>query len=601
MNLSRASRLISLLLGIGILNAAHGLALAQQQLYDIAVPGRNIADPHETRADFLLAALAAQQSARRESDLGKGTGLVTLAPGAKATFTDRDGQFKLEGFSLLETAINSIGPPKNGGDGQRLFGVVRLIHPSGPGANIGFIVDYLRKGDGIVINELTVLTVTPLKPRVSVLTVPAGELPRIVARASGRFVPVFETVSRVGKPLPLAAAQAKGPTTVVVLGADRLLPGDRLEAKFTDMSGRPVAGLPPAQMSQVGGFVVVAQDFPNGLVPGRVAVTHVTDLHPKATDGRQLLGTVALVGPAAAQPAPTPAPSTPSVAQAAGGWTLDDEANPTQLAFATPERADDPELLMSCDRPNNELHVLYRKLPSDDVDTAADKLGSLEGTLTGGGATLTLPGFVSRAPEATAVGYDILVTDNSIAAFGAPDLKWTLPGMTIATPLPAAAAQFVQACPKASTVTESMTWRRRINLAAGYSVDLPLGLFRLASADRFGRFYRGGPGNGTLQISNVVNQDDLTPREALKRMAQDKDVVTKVTKSAAGKDSLSITGTRGSRAVFLKATLTCERSQWAIVRLEYDPAARSEVEPLVGRIDQSFTPQGAFEGQNACE
>ena len=53
--------------------------------------------------------------------------------------------------------------------------------------------------------------------------------------------------------------------------------------------------------------------------------------------------------------------------------------------------------------------------------------------------------------------------------------------------------------------------------------------------------------------------------------------------------------------MFLKAILTCEKSQWAIVRLEYDAAARGEVEPLLGRIEQSFTPQGDYEGQAACE
>ena len=347
---------------------------------------------------------------------------------------------------------------------------------------------------------------------------------------------------------------------------------------------------------------------------GKVTVVRHTDMHADKDDGRREIASVALTetpGGASARPSTrpsadatpsTPAPGAPAAAQATpGGWKLDDEANPTQLSYATPERSDDPELLISCDRPNNELHVLYRKLASEAVEGSTDKLDSLNGSITGAGATITLPAFVSRAPEATAIGYDILLTDNSAAVLSAPDMKWRLRGMTIDAPLPSAAAQFVQACPRASTVTESMAWRRRINLPAGFTVDLPTGLFRLSSADRLGRFYRGGPGNGTLQISTVLNQDDLTPREALKRMAQDKDVVTKVTKSAAGKDSLSITGTRGGRAMFLKAILTCERSQWAIVRLEYDTQARDEAERLAGRIDQSFAQQGALDGQNACE
>ena len=604
----RSDRWTSLILGFGVLVAVCLPASAQQKLYDLAVPGRNILDPRKTRADFLLAVLAAQQTARREGDLGKRTGLVSLAAGARPVFTDSDAQFRLEGFSLLETTINVIAPPKRGGDGQRLFGVMRLTHPAGLGANVGFIVDYLRKGDGIVINELSALTVTPLKPRVSVMTLPTVELARIEQRASGRYGVLLEAVGQSGKPLPLGASDIKPATTVVVLGADRLLPGDRLEAVFTDVSGHPLADLPPARASQIGGYVMVAQDFPRGLVAGSVAVTHVTDLHPKATNGRQLLGTMSLVGAAAAQPAAqvapqaAPAPSAPAAAQVTpGGWKLDDEANPTQLSYATAERSDDPELLISCDRPNNELHVLYRKLASEEVEGATDKLDSLNGSITGAGATIALPAFVSRAPEATAIGYDILLTDNSAAVLGAPDLKWHLRGMTIDAPLTSGAAQFVQACPRASTVTESMAWRRRINLPAGFAVDLPLGLYRLSTADRLGRFYRGGPGNGTLQVSTVLNQDELTPREVLKRMAQDKNVVTKVTKSAAGKDSLSITGTRGSRAVFLKGILTCERSQWAFVRLEYDPQGPEDYDRLIARIDQSFAQQGALEGQNACE
>ncbi|MDI1342864.1 MAG: hypothetical protein PSV22_02025, partial [Pseudolabrys sp.] len=398
-----------------------------------------------------------------------------------------------------------------------------------------------------------------------------------------------EQTASLARQMPLPA----GDWMLVAISPDRVLPGDRLEIHVGPEAGK----IDPKVQSAI---TFDYTNFPVAAVPwrssGKSAIASVflhTDMHPNKSNGQRLLGTVGLtnVAPAAA----------PAASQTAGGWKLDDDANPTQLAFATADRADDPELLISCDRPNNELHVLYRKLPSDDVDAASDKLDTFNSEVAGAGTAIALSGFVSRAPEATAVGYDILFTDNSAAVLAASDLKWTLPGMTIAAPLTPAAAQFVQNCPKVGTATESMTWRRRINLAAGYSVDLPLGLFRLASADRSGRFYRGGPGNGTLQLSNVINQDDLTPGEALKRMAQDKDVVTKVTKSAAGKDALSITGTRGSRAVFLKAILTCERSQWAIVRLEYDAAARGEVDRLAGRIDQSFAQQGAFEGQHACE
>ncbi len=284
-----------------------------------------------------------------------------------------------------------------------------------------------------------------------------------------------------------------------------------------------------------------------------------------------------------------------------GGWKVDDETNPTQISYATPERNDDAELLISCDRPNSELHFLYRKLPSDDVEAAIGDPATLDAKLSGAGKAIPLLAFVSRAPEGAAVGYDLLLTDNGAAAFNAGDLKLEFPNLVIDGPLDGAALQFISTCPKVSTVFESAAWRRRINLQAGFGIDLPLGLFRLSTADRFGRFYRQGPGNGTLQVSTVVNQDDLTTREAMKRMARDKDVVTKVTQNIDGKDSFTIAGTRGNRAVFLKALLTCDRGTWAIIRVEYDQDARTRYEPILTRLSQSFNKEDRFENQNACE
>lgn len=563
------------------------------EMRTIFLPGPVEVPADKVPVDILAASLAASRAAKGENDLSGGLRVVTLAPN---TVVARDvaGQPPVpREFAVDRVNLISIVPSKLFNKGQKIFGAVDFSH-RGLRIRQAFIVDYLASSAGITVGDLEVMAVTPPDHRVALFAVSATDARRIIEDTTSPYAELVDFAGKHGRALPLSGPI--GDSVLVALSLDRVLAGDRLEIALDAPSGKAVS---PS-------FLTFArQGFPVALLPltqqtsGKVTVSRHTDMHGPQDDGRREIASAALAGSRAA--APALAPSAPAAPQTTGGWTLDDEANPTQLSFATPERANDPELLISCDRANNELHVLYRKLSSDDIDAASDRLDTLNAEIAGAGASIALSGFVSRAPEATAVGYDILATDNSAAVLAAPDLRWALPRMTIATPLPTAAAQFVAACPRASTVTESMTWRRRINLAAGYSVDLPLGLFRLASADRFGRFYRGGPGNGTMQISNVVNQDDMTPREALKRMTQDKDVITKVTNSAAGKEQFTITGTRGSRAVSLRAILTCEHSQWAIVRLEYDAAARGEVDQLFGRIEQSFTQQGAFEGWNACE
>ena len=582
-------------------------AAAAQDRYAIVMPGRYEVEPSQVAPDMMLSIVAIVNALRGERDLGKGAGEVHIASDASIVAGDRLEQarpFTYEGFALASVRLHRLEPSAYAAQGRRLMGVLQFVDAAALRAETAFQIDYTTGGKGLTIHELKTMAITPLDARVIMRALPLAEGTALLKQRPatiGAFL--RQTLDRKA-----ALPQSNGDWMLIAISPDRVLAGDRLEIGIGSKPGEGGAPAAAPVAFDYSGFAVAAMPW---RATGRPAFANIylhTDMHSSRSDGRRLLGTVQLTGVAAApSTAANAEPQSPTAQQAspapqsAGGWKLDDDANPTQLAFSTPERADDPELLLVCDRPNNELHVLYRKLSSDDVEAASDRLDTLAAQVGGAGTSLTLAGFVSRAPEATAVGYDILVTDNSIAALTAPDATWTLPGMTIAAPLTDAAVQFVRNCPKVGTATESMTWRRRINLAAGYAIDLPLGFFRLASADRSGRFYRKGPGNGTLQISNVVNQDDMSPREALRRMTQDKDVVTKVAKSAAGKDTITITGTRGSRAMFLKAILTCEKSQWAIVRLEYDAAARGEVEPLLGRIEQSFTPQGEYEGQAACE
>lgn len=571
-------RLIRILVAATLLSmTAEAASTAEMQTLFLPGPVELPAD--KVPIDILAATLAASRAAKGESDLGAGRHVVTLAPNATIARGVAGQPPVAKEFAIDRISLISIVPSKLFDKGQKIFGTIDFSY-RGLRTRQAFIVEYLASSAGITVGDLEVMPVTPADHRVALFAVSAADARRIMEDTTSPYAELVDFAGKHGRALPLSGHV--GDTVLVAQSLDRVLAGDRLEIVLEAGAGKSVS---PTFLT------FMRQGFPVALLPlaqqttGKVTLVRHTDMHAGKDDGRREIASVAL----------TAAPET------ASGWKLDDETNPTQLTFATPERADDPELIISCDRPNNELHVLYRKLASEEVEAATGKLDSLNGSIVGAGATIALPAFVSRAPEATAVGYDILLTDNSVAVLAAPDMKWRLRGMTIDAPLTNAAARFVQACPRASTVAESMTWRRRINLPAGFAVDLPTGLFRLSSADRLGRFYRGGPGNATLQISTVLNLDELTPREALKRMAQDKDVVTKVTKSAAGKDSLSITGTRGNRAVFLKGILTCERSQWAFVRLEYDAEARDEVERLAGRIDQSFAQQGAFEGQNACE
>ena len=566
---------------------------AAENLAVVTIPGSTDVAAKDVAPDIMLAVLAVSQTLRGDRDLSKGLGTTQFAPGAKIASHDagpNGGGFRYDGYQLAGVTINIIEPSPRTNPGRRVTGLLQFQNLDGLRAQTAFMIDYGYSPKGVVVHDLQAMPLTPADARVVLRALPLKDGQALLQQRPRTIEAFLEQTASRARRMPLPA----GDWMLVAISPDRVLPGDRLVIHVGSEAGKIDPKAPPAMTFDYAGFPVAAVAWRSG---GQSAIASVflhTDMHPNKSNGRRLLGTVGLTNLAAGA-------AISAVPRAAGGWSLDDDANPTQLAFATPERADDPELLISCDRPNNELHVLYRKLSSDDAEAARDKLDTLNAAIAGAGTSMTLSGFISRAPEATAVGYDILSTDDSAAVLTVPDLTWKLPGMTIATPLTPAAAQFVQACPKVGTAAGSMTWRRRINLAAGYAIDLPFGFFRLASADRSGRFYRGGPGNGTLQVSNVVNQDDMTPREALKRMTQDKDVVTKVAKSAASKDTLTITGTRGSRAMFLKAILTCEKSQWAIVRLEYDAAARGEVEPLLGRIEQSFTPQGEYEGQAACE
>lgn len=586
--------LIRILVAATLLSVTAGMTKSAE-MQTFFLPGPVELPSDKVPVDILAATLAASRAAKGESDLGAGLHVVTLAPNATVTRGVTGQPSVPKEFAVDRVNLISIVPSTLFDKGQKIFGTIDFSY-RGLRTRQAFIIEYLASTAGITVGDIEAMAVTPPDHRVALFAVSAADARRIMEDTTSPYPELVDFAGKNGRALPLSGPV--GDTVLVALSLDRVLAGDRLEIVLEAAAGKSVS---PNFLT------FMRQGFPVALLPlaqqtaGKVTVVRHTDMHADKDDGRREIASVALTAAPGAAPN-APVPSAPAAAQVTtGGWKLDDEANPTQLSYATPERSDDPELLISCDRPNNELHVLYRKLASEEVEAATDKLDSLNGSITGAGATITLPAFVSRAPEATAIGYDILLTDNTAAVLGAPDMKWRLRGMTIDAPLTGAAAQFVQACPRASTVTESMTWRRRINLPTGYAVDLPLGLFRLSSADRLGRFYRSGPGNGTLQVSTVLNQDEMTPREALKRMAQDKDVVTKVTKSTADKGSLSIIGTRGSRAVFLKGILTCERSQWAFVRLEYDAEARGEVDRLVGRIDQSFAQQGALEGQSACE
>ena len=564
---------------------------AAENLAVVTIPGSTDVAAKDVAPDIMLAVLAVSQTLRGDRDLSKGLGTTQLASGAKIASHDAGasgGGFRYDGYQLAGVTINIIEPSPRANPGRRVTGLLQFQNIDGLRAQTAFMIDYGYTPKGVVVHDLQAMPVTPTDARVVLRALPLKDGQALLQQRPRTIEAFLEQTAARARKMPLPA----GDWMLVAISPDRVLPGDRLEIHVGPEAGKIDPKVQPATAFDYASFPVAAIAWRSSGKSEFASVFLHTDMHPNKSNGQRLLGTAELTNEV---------PAAPAAAKTAGGRTLDDDANPSQLAFSTPERADDPELLLVCDRPNNELHVLYRKLTSDDAEAASDRLDTLQATVSGGSQTLSLPGFVSRAPEASAVGYDILVTDDSIAALAAADATWTLPGMTIAAPLPAAAARFVQNCPKVGTAAASMTWRRRINLAAGYAIDLPLGFFRLASADRSGRFYREGPGNGTLQVSNVINQDDMTPREALKRMTQDKDVVTKVTKSAAGKETLTITGTRGSRAMFLKAILTCEKSRWAIVRLEYDAAARGEVEPLLGRIEQSFTPQGDYEGQAACE
>ena len=283
---------------IALQSAAHA-ARAADDVYAIALPGRQDGTQPAVAPDIVTAIAATVRALRGEPDLGKAGAPVVLAPEARVVAADRGGDapaFSYEGYVVAGVRLHWLEPSEYGPKGRRLSGVVQFVNAAALRAETAFLIDYTESGqdagqgagNGLAIHQLQTMAVAPTAPRVVLQALPrgAGEM---LAKARWNDIGAFmEATQALRKPLPLTHDE----WLLVALSSDRMPAGDRLEIHVVDTAAgkQPPPGAPYAGSSfDIGGFPVAAVPW---TASGRPAVANIflrTDMHPEKTAGRRLV------------------------------------------------------------------------------------------------------------------------------------------------------------------------------------------------------------------------------------------------------------------------------------------------------------------------
>jgi hypothetical protein len=286
----------------GALIALHAAAHAADDVYAIAMPGRQDGTPSAVAPDIMTAIVATVRSLRGESDLGNGVAPVSLAPDAKVVAADRLGDapaFSYEGYAVARARLLWLEPSKYGPKGRRLSGVVQFVNAAALRAEAAFLIDYTESGqaagNGLAIHQLQTMAVAPTDPRVVLQALPRGA-GEVLAKARWNDIGAFmEATLALRKPLPLTEDE----WLLVALSPDRMPAGDALEIHVVDKVAdkQPPPAAPYAGSSfDIGGFPVAAVPW---TASGKPAVANIfvrTDLHPEKTAGRRLVASQPLSG-----------------------------------------------------------------------------------------------------------------------------------------------------------------------------------------------------------------------------------------------------------------------------------------------------------------
>jgi hypothetical protein len=292
--------------------------------------------------------------------------------------------------------------------------------------------------------------------------------------------------------------------------------------------------------------------------------------------------------------------------QAAGEWRLDDSDGDVRVGYFDRNAAQpdaDPLLNLSCDPLNATLTGFYRTRTPSVVEAA--QAGTLALQITAPQAKAVIPAYATQAPGEDAVGFEAPFTPDVASALGARDLVLTLADLRndVDANGAQALAKLASSCPQAPVLSagDMKQYRTYLNVNGGFAVDIPARLFRLASADRNGRFYRSETGNAELTVAAYGNALEQDVAKAYASALADRSIVVSPTYKAKGKDFFVISGKAKGRIVYVKSLLTCDGSVWASLRLDYDESSKQDFDPVLTRMSQSFTPRIAADGTALCE
>jgi len=293
-------------------------------------------------------------------------------------------------------------------------------------------------------------------------------------------------------------------------------------------------------------------------------------------------------------------------AQQAGEWRLDDSDGAVRVGYFDRSAAQpdaDPLLGLSCDAQNATLTGFYRTPAPSMIDAA--QAGTLALQLTAPQAKAAIAAYATQAPGEEAVGFEAPFTPDVAAALGARDLVFALADVRIGVDANGAQAlaKLASSCPQAAVLSagDMKQYRTHLNANGGFAVDIPVRLFRLASADRNGRNYRSETGKAELTLAVYANALEQDVAKAYASALAGRSIVASPTYKAKGKDFFVISGKAKGRIVYVKSLLTCNGSVWASLRLDYDESSKQDFDSVLTRMSQSFTPRLAADGTALCE
>jgi hypothetical protein len=274
---------------------ASGSAGAADKLEIIALPGKTDVAAHDVAADIILAVLAVSQTLRGDSDLSRGLGKAQLAPDAKVVSYDagpKGGGFRYEGYRLGGVTLNVVEPSRHGDPGRRLTGFLQFVNIDGLRAQTAFMIDYGYSTKGIAVHDLQAMPMTPVDARVVLRALPLKAGQALLDQRPKTIDALLERTASQAQAMPLPA----GDWMLIAISPDRVLPGDRLEIHVGAEAGKIDPKSPAATTFDDTSFPVAAVPWKASGKPAVASVFLHTDMHPKKSDGRRLLGTMPLTG-----------------------------------------------------------------------------------------------------------------------------------------------------------------------------------------------------------------------------------------------------------------------------------------------------------------